>query len=52
MGGNAKTTELLKECIANALIKLLDTKPIEKISVPEIVETASVKNDLFQKLYK
>lgn len=42
MGGNAKTTEFLKECIADALIKLLDTKPIEKISVPEIVETASV----------
>ena len=42
MGGNAKTTEFLKECIADALIKLLKTKPIEKISIPEIVETASV----------
>lgn len=42
MGGNAKTTEFLKECIADALIKLMKTKPIEKITVPEIVETASV----------
>ena len=42
MGGNAKTTEFLKECIADALIKLMKTKPIEKITVPEIVETAGV----------
>ena len=42
MGGNARTTEFLKECIADALIKLLKTKPIEKISVPEIVEKARV----------
>ena len=34
MGGNAKTTEFLKECMADALIKILKTKPIEKISVP------------------
>lgn len=42
MGGNAKTTEFLKECLADALIKLLKTKPIEKISVPEIAEIANV----------
>lgn len=42
MGGNIKTTEFLKECIADALIKLLKTKPIEKINIREIVETASV----------
>ncbi len=42
MGGNAKTTEFLKECLADALIKLLRKKPIEKISVPEIAETAQV----------
>ena len=42
MGGNAKTTEFLKECLADTLIKLLKTKPIEKITVPEIAETASV----------
>lgn len=42
MGGNAKTTEFLKECLADGLITLLRTKPIEKITVPEIVEMAEV----------
>lgn len=42
MGGNAKTTEFLKECLADALIKLLKTKPIEKITIPEIAKTANV----------
>ena len=42
MGGNAKTTEFLKECLADALIKLLKTKPIEKISIPEISKVAQV----------
>ncbi len=42
MGGNAKTTEFLKECLADALIKLLKKKPLNKISIPEISETAQV----------
>lgn len=42
MGGNAKTTEFLKECLADALIKLLKSKPIEKITIPEIAKTANV----------
>ena len=42
MGGNAMTTEFLKECLADALIKLLRKKPLEKISVFEISETANV----------
>ncbi|WP_434309468.1 TetR/AcrR family transcriptional regulator [Hominifimenecus sp. rT4P-3] len=42
MGGNAKTTEFLKECLSDALIKLLKTKPIEKITIPEIAEMANV----------
>lgn len=42
MGGNIKTTMFLKECLADALIKLLNQKPIEKITIPEISETASV----------
>lgn len=45
--GNAKTTEFLKECLADGLIKLLKTKPIEKITVPEIAETASVGRTTF-----
>ena len=42
MGGNAKTTEFLKECLSDALIKLLKTKPIEKITIPELAGTANV----------
>ena len=45
--GNAKTTEFLKECLADALIKLLKAKPIEKITVPEIAETAQVGRTTF-----
>ncbi len=45
--GNAKTTEFLKECLADALIKLLKTKPIEKITIPEIAETADVGRTTF-----
>ena len=36
------TTEFLKECMADALIKLLEVKPIEKITVQEIVACAGV----------
>lgn len=42
MGGNAKTTEFLKECLADALINLLKTKSIEKITVSEIVGMAGI----------
>lgn len=42
MGKNPMTTEFLKECMADALIKLLESKPIEKITVQEIVICAGV----------
>lgn len=42
MGGNIKTTLFLKECLADALIKLLHQKPIEKITIPEISKEALV----------
>lgn len=42
MGGNKKTTEFLKECLADAFIQLLKTKPPEKITIPEISERAKV----------
>ena len=42
MGGNAKTTQFLKECMADALIQLLKEKPLEKITVPEITNLAGV----------
>ncbi len=42
MGGNARTTNFLKECLADGLIRLLETKPLEKITVPEIAALAQV----------
>lgn len=45
--GNAKTTEFLKECLADALIKRLKEKPMEKITVSEIAETADVGRTTF-----
>ena len=42
MGGNLRTTEFLKECLADALIKLLKEKPIEKITIPEIAKLSGV----------
>ena len=42
MGGNLRTTEFLKECLADALIKLLKEKPIEKITIPEISKLSGV----------
>lgn len=42
MGANPKTTAFLKECLADALIQLLETKPIGKITVPEIAALAGV----------
>ena len=42
MGANPKTTAFLKECLADALIQLLETKPLEKITIPEIAALAGV----------
>lgn len=42
MGANPKTTAFLKECLADALIELLEKKPIEKITIPEIAGLAGV----------
>ena len=42
MGANPKTTAFLKECLADALIQLLEEKPFEKITIPEIAESAGV----------
>ena len=42
MGANPKTTAFLKECLADALIHLLEIKPMEKITVPEIAALAGV----------
>ena len=42
VGANPKTTAFLKECLADALIQLLETKPLGKITVPEIAAVAGV----------
>ncbi len=42
MGGNVKTTLFLKECMADALIELLQQKSLEQITVPEITDRAEV----------
>lgn len=42
MSKTVKTTIFLKECMADALIKLLKTTPFEKITVAQITELAGV----------
>ena len=42
MGSRSKNSLFLKECLADALIKLLEAKPLEKITIPEITDLAGV----------
>lgn len=42
MGARSKTTEFLKECMADALLNLMRRKPCEQISITEITEEAGV----------
>ena len=42
MGRRTETTQYLKECIADALIRLMEDTPVEKIRVQEITELAGV----------
>ncbi|MGN0452326.1 MAG: TetR/AcrR family transcriptional regulator C-terminal domain-containing protein [Ruminococcus sp.] len=42
MARTAKTSEFLKECMADALIKLMETNPLKKISAEQIVSSAGV----------
>lgn len=42
MGRGTKTTEFLKECLSDALIRLMREKPFDKISINEIAEEAGV----------
>lgn len=42
MARSNQTSEFLKECMADALIRLMHTKPLEKISVQEITDAAGV----------
>lgn len=42
MGANPKTTDFLKECISDALYKLLSEKDLTKITVEDITKNAGV----------
>lgn len=42
MARGTKTTDFLKECMSDALIKLMKEKDLEKITVSEITELAGV----------
>ena len=42
MGASPKTTEFLKECMADALLKTMREKPFAKVTVNEITDVAGV----------
>ena len=42
MGASPRTSDLLKECMADALLRAMKRKPFEKITVTEITEAAGV----------
>lgn len=42
MPGNQKANDYLKECMADALIELMRTKPFDKITIDEIAEKAQI----------
>lgn len=42
MGASPKTTEFLKECMADSLLRLMREKPFSKITVNEIAQAAGV----------
>lgn len=52
MANNLKVTLFLKECIADAILKLLEEKPIEKITASEIAELAGVGRATFFRYFK
>ena len=43
MARGNKTTEFLKECLSDALIRLMREKDFEKIFIKEIADTAGVE---------
>lgn len=52
MGRSSKTTEFLKECMADALIRLMHEDEYEKISVRRIVEVAGVARATFYRNFE
>lgn len=46
------TTDFLKECMADALLKLLEKKTIDEITISEITDTANVGRVTFYRNFK
>ena len=52
MGQNAKATDFLKECMADALIQKMQEKPFEKVTVNEIADLAGVNRTTWFRNFK
>ena len=52
MGQNAKATDFLKECMADALIQKMQEKPFEKVTVNEIADLAGVNRSTWFRNFK
>ena len=52
MGQNAKATDFLKECMADALIQKMQEKPFEKVTVNEIADLAGVNRSTWFRILK
>ncbi len=51
MSIQANTTDFLKECMSDALIRLMRQKPFDKITINEIVESAGVGRSTWFRTY-
>lgn len=51
MGRRKETTEFLKECIADAMIKLMRKQSLEKITIQEITDEAGVGRVTYFRYY-
>lgn len=52
MGRGTKTTEFLKECLSDALIRLMRDKPFDKITIDEMAQEAGVNRSTWFRNYK
>lgn len=52
MRRSTATTEYLKECMGTALLELMQTKPIEKISIEEMTAKADVGRSTYFRYFK
>lgn len=52
MGRRPETTDFLKACIADALVRLLQQKPLAKITISELIERAGVGRMTYFRYFK